>query len=131
MWVYLLDLTEPISKSVPGPAEKLFNRRLKRFRVWIEHTFGMFKKMFPIFLSALRKDLQANSQATIVSSCVLYNIARDLSEPEPDLPDTISSADFDRIMADSFDRTPSHLRDKNTYVRDQVVKKYFARQIRQ
>ena len=116
---------------MPGPAERLFNRRLKRFRVWIEHTFGMWKKMFPIFLSALRKVKRENSQVTIISSCVLFNIARDLGEEGPDLPDTISAQQFDRIMADSFDRTPSHLSDKNTYVREQVVKKYFARQIRQ
>ena len=79
---------------MPGPAERLFNRRLKRFRVWIEHTFGMWKKMFPIFLSALRKVKRENSQVTIISSCVLFNIARDLGEEGPDLPDSISAQQF-------------------------------------
>ena len=112
-----------------GEAQRLFNRRLKRFRVWIEHTFGMWKKRFPIFLSEFRKDKKENSQATIVASIVLYNIGRDLNEDEPPLPDTISPMEFDRIMADSFDRTPSHLSDENYYVRDQVVTKFFARQV--
>ena len=114
-----------------GPAQRLYNRRLKRFRVWIEHTFGMWKKMFPIFLSALRKYKIINSQATIISSIVLYNIARDLEEEEPTLPETVSAEEFDRIMADSFDRTPSHLSDQNYYIRDQVVNQFFAGQVAQ
>ena len=116
---------------MPGPAERLFNRRLKRFRVWIEHTFGMWKKMFPIFLSALRKIKRENSQVTIISSCVLFNIARDLGEEGPDLPDSISAQQFDRIMADSFDSTPAPLRNENSYIRDQVVRRYYAPQIAQ
>ena len=117
--------------SVVGPAQRLFNRRLKRFRCWIEHTFGMWKKMFPIFLSAFRKYKCENSQATIIASIVLFNIARDLGEKEPTLPETVTPAEFDRIMEESFDRTPSHLRDQNYYIRDQVVTRYFARQVPQ
>ena len=49
-----------------GPAQRLFNRRLKRFRVWIEHTFGEWKSRFPMFLFALRKDKLEYCQATII-----------------------------------------------------------------
>ena len=115
--------------SVAGDAQKLFNRKLKRFRCWIEHTFGMWKKQFPIFFNELRKYKQVNSQATIISSIVMYNIARDIGEEVPPLPDTISTAEFDRLMARSFDNTPARLRDENGYVRDQVVKKYYAPQV--
>ena len=31
-------------------AERRFNKLFKRVRVWIEHTFGLLKKMFPILL---------------------------------------------------------------------------------
>ena len=113
------------------PVQRLYNRRLKRFRVWIEHTFGMWKKMFPIFLSEFRKDKRENSQATIIASIVLYNIARDLNEEEPELPDTISAIEFNRIMADSFERTPANLSDENYYTRDQVIRTFFARQYNQ
>ena len=54
--------------SVNGRAQRLFNRRLKSFRCWIEHTFGLWKKQFPIFFNALRKYKLKYSQATIISS---------------------------------------------------------------
>ena len=39
---------------VKSRAEKLYNRQLKKFRVYIEHCFGMWKMMFPILLDELR-----------------------------------------------------------------------------
>ena len=82
-----------------------------------------------MFLSEFRKDKKDNSQATIIASIVLYNIARDLKEEEPQLPDSLSAAEFNRIMANSFDRTPTNISDQNYYIRDQVVTKYFAQQV--
>ena len=69
------------------------------------------------------------SQATIISSIVLYNIAQDLGEEEPTLPDSYSTAQFDRLMSRAFYNTPARLRDQNGYIRDQVVTKYYARQV--
>ena len=86
--------------------------------------------MFPIFFNKLRKDTMENSQATIISSIILYNIARDLGEEEHPLPDHISTEEFDRLMARAADDTPARIRDQNYYIRDQVVNRYFARQIR-
>ena len=59
----------------------------------------------------------------------MYNIARDLGEVEDNLPDTITTAQFDRLMARSFDNTRAHSRDQNGYIRDQVVTKYYERQV--
>ena len=87
--------------------------------------------MFPIFHDEFRKDKMENSQATIIASIILYNISRDLREEVPELPSTITSAEFDELMANSFDNTPSRLRDQNYYIRDQVVTKHFAPQVRQ
>ena len=64
-----------------------------------------------------------------LASCVLYNIGRDLNEPIPPLPERISSEEFDRIMAESFERTPANISDQNSYVRDQVVTRFFARHV--
>ena len=70
-----------------------------------------------------------NSQATIISSIILYNIARDLGEEEHPIPDNMTTVEFDRLMARAFDTTPTNLHDKNTYIRDQIVTKFFARQV--
>ena len=52
-----------------------------------------------------------------------------MNEPIPPLPERISSEEFDRIMAESFERTPANISDQNSYVRDQVVTRFFARQV--
>ena len=69
------------------------------------------------------------SQATIISAIVLYNISKDLGEEEPTLPDSMSTARFDRLMSRGFYNTPARLRDQNGYIRDQIVTKYYARQV--
>ena len=69
------------------------------------------------------------SQATIISAIVLYNISKDLGEEEHTLPDSMSTVRFDRLMSRGLDNTPARLRDQNGYIRDQVVTKYYARQV--
>ena len=59
----------------------------------------------------------------------MYNIAKDLGEVEDNLPDTMTTAQFDRLMARSFDNTPTRSRNQNSYIRDQVVLKYYAPQV--
>ena len=111
---------------VRTPAERRFNREFKRIRVWIEHTFGLLKKMFPVLLIELRKYKQIYSQATIFACTILYNISRDLNESDPPLPRSMSQRRFDRLMQNTFNNSPDVVRNRQNYIRDQLIQQYFA-----
>ena len=113
----------PQVRTVP---ERRFNNSLKRIRVWIEHTFGCWKKMFPILLVCFRKYKCINSLATIYASAVLYNISRDLNEETPPLPKSISQKKFDRLMRNSFNNTPANDHNQQNFVRNQIIAQHFS-----
>ena len=107
-------------------AQKQFNIVLGKMRVLIEHTFGMWKKLFPIFLYGVRKYKCINSQATIIAGVVLYNIYRDLTDEEPELPRSMSLARFDRLMNSQNESTVTSQPDSNGYIRDKIVAQLFS-----
>ena len=118
----------PFKKNqVKNNAQKLFNIALGKVRVIIEHTFGMWKKLFPIFLYGVRKYKSINSQATIIAGVVLYNIYRDLTDEEPPLPPSMSLARFDALMNSQTECTVTTQPDSNSYVRDRIVAQLFTK----
>ena len=107
-------------------AQKEFNKLLGKVRVLIEHTFGMWKRLFPIFLYGVRKYKCTNSQATIIAGVVLYNIYRDLTDEEPPLPSSMSLKRFDSLMNSQAESTVTSRPDSNSFIRDQIVAQLFS-----
>lgn len=67
-------------------AEVLYNESQIRSRVLIEHTFGVWKRKFPVLAYGGRLKLET-MLIVIVSTGVLHNIARQMNEDEELLPD--------------------------------------------
>ena len=111
--------------SVKTQAEKQFNIILGKARVIIEHTFGIWKKMWPILMYKLRKDRSLNSQATILSTVVLHNISRKLREEVPEMPSKMSLKQFDKIMKRDLQSSNTNEID-NSYLRNRIISKHFS-----
>ena len=112
-------------KSAKSRAQKLFNAALTKARVVIEHSYGIFKKTWPIFLYKVRKYNCLNSQATILAGIVLHNISRDLREEVPPLPSTMSLERFDQLMSVQRDPATTN-QEHNSFIRNRIVEKYFS-----
>ncbi|KAK5648057.1 hypothetical protein RI129_002949 [Pyrocoelia pectoralis] len=70
------------------PAENLFNESQIRTRNVIERTFGVWKRRFPILSVGMRCRIPL-TQAIIVATAILHNIARNENEnlpPDDDVP---------------------------------------------
>ena len=84
----------------------------------------MSSKLFDV---DFRKDKWQHSQHTIMSTAVLYNIARDINEEIPPLPKKITQEKFDQLMERCTDNMPSTEVAENKFFRDQLVRTHFAK----
>ena len=126
---YQLQKTLMIPKKenqIRTQADRDFNKLFNRIRVLVEHAFGILKMMFPALLYGLRKRTALYSQSTIFAAVVLYNLARDFNEPEPILPPNLNLDTFDQMMQSTQVNTPCRLRNQSTFIRDQIIEKYFT-----
>ena len=74
-----------------------------------------------------RKDKWEHSQHIILSTAVLYNIARDINEESPGLPKKLTQEKFDELMERCNDNTPTSEVAENKYFRDKLVQSHFSR----
>ena len=111
--------------SVKTRAQKLFNTALSKARIVIEHSYGIFKKTWPIFLYKVRKYNCSNSQCTILAGVVLHNIARNLREEVPPLPSTMSLERFDQLMSVQKDQATTNV-EHNSFIRNSIIANYFS-----
>ena len=117
---------------VLSPAEKKFNKTLSSLRIIVEQTFGDWKNKFPIVsteVGIVRKDKSHYSQATILSTVILYNIYKSFEGPAP-MPSQEALdnlAKFDQLM--SLGPEEQILaEDDNTFMRSRVIEKWFTAQ---
>lgn len=79
------------------PGENLYNEALIRTRNAIERVFGIWKRRFPVVAYGLRLKLET-TMAIIVATTVLHNLARDMNEPEPPLPEDINEDELNYLI---------------------------------
>lgn len=88
------------------PGENLYNEALIRTRNAVERVFGIWKRRFPVVAYGLRLKLET-IMAIIVATTVLHNLARDMNEPEPPLPEDINEDELNYlIQAQQIDLEP-------------------------
>jgi hypothetical protein len=68
--------------NVRNRAENLFNESQIRTRNVVERSYGVWKRRFPALAMGLRLKLDT-TQAVVVATAVLHNIACNENEPEP------------------------------------------------
>ncbi|XP_018392760.1 PREDICTED: putative nuclease HARBI1 [Cyphomyrmex costatus] len=84
-----------------GPAQQLYNESHIRTRTRVEHTFGLWKRRFPILAYGSR--LQINTVMTIIiATAVLHNIAQRQGE---DIPPPVDE-EFDILEIIAHNRVP-------------------------
>ncbi|KAI4455231.1 hypothetical protein MML48_9g00013038 [Holotrichia oblita] len=84
----------------PNPqthGEILYNESLIRTRNMIERTIGIWKRRFPILAYGLRLKLET-SLTTIIATSVLHNIAREMNEQEPPLPEEVNANEINYLI---------------------------------
>lgn len=64
----------------------------------IERCFGVWKRRFPVLAYGLRLKLDTILQV-IVATAVLHNIARNMNEEEPPLPEDINEDELNYLIA--------------------------------
>ncbi|KAK5648020.1 hypothetical protein RI129_002912 [Pyrocoelia pectoralis] len=72
-----------------GRAQQLYNNSLIRTRISIERAIGVWKRRFPIMAYGTRLKLDT-ILTIIVATTVLHNLAIDMNEPEPPLPEEVN-----------------------------------------
>lgn len=73
-----------------GRAQELYNESLIRTRNSVERAIGLWKRRFPIMAYGARLKLRT-VKTIIIATAVLHNIAIDMNEPEPPLPEEINA----------------------------------------
>lgn len=109
----------------PGTrGERLYNEALIRTRNSIERIFGIWKRRFPVVAYGLR--LKINTVlAVIVATIVLHNVARDMNEPEPPIPDDLDEEELDYLI-DTQQIALDHQEDAPVNIVQNEIIRYFS-----
>ncbi|KAG5882499.1 hypothetical protein JTB14_008472 [Gonioctena quinquepunctata] len=89
-------LMTPLANPVT-PGENLYNEALTRTRNAIERVFGKWKRRFPVVAYGFRLKLET-IMALILATTVLHNLARDMNEPEPPLPEDMNEDELNYLI---------------------------------
>lgn len=81
---FMTPLENPLTRG-----EQRYNESLIRTRNIIERIIGIWKRRFPVIAYGIRLKLET-VMAVIVATAVLHNIARDMNEPDPPIPDELN-----------------------------------------
>lgn len=119
---YLLTpLANPVLRS-----EQLYNESHIRTRNTIERCFGVWKRRFPVLAYGLRLKLNTILQA-IVATAVLYNLAKNMNEEEPPLPEGMAEEEINYLIAIGDVEVPNIQENYNiNHVRNQLITEYFS-----
>lgn len=77
--------------------EHLYNEAHIRTRNSVERLFGVWKQRFPVLAYGFRCNLEV-VLTSIVATAVLHNIATDMGEDLPPLPDEIDNNMLDYLI---------------------------------
>nr|CAI5869492.1 unnamed protein product [Callosobruchus analis] len=78
-------------------AQQLYNDALVKTRNSIERQIGLWKRRFPVMAYGLRLHMDG-IKAAIVATTVLHNIAREMNEPTPPMPDGIDLSELNYLI---------------------------------
>lgn len=108
--------------------ERLYNEAHIRTRNVIERFFGVWKRRFPVLAYGMRLKLNTVLQV-IVATAVLHNLAKNMNEEEPPLPEDINEEELDYliIVGDAGDVPDIHQNYNVNHFRNQLIREYFAR----
>lgn len=90
---YLLTpLADPITR-----AENLYNEAHIRTRNTVERLFGVWKRRFPVLAYGMRTHVDTTLKI-IVAAAVLHNIAVEMNEAVPPIPEEMDIERFNYLM---------------------------------
>lgn len=118
---FLTLLANPFVRS-----EQLYNEAQIRTRNTIERCFGVWKRKFPVLAYGMRIKIDTILQV-IVATAVLYNLAKQMNEAEPPLPEDINQDELNYLIAVGDAGDVPNLNENVNHVRNQLITQYFAR----
>lgn len=89
---FLTPLANPRTRG-----EQLYNEAHIRTRNMVERVIGIWKRRFPVMAYGMRLKLDT-VLTVIVATAVLHNIAREMNEPEPPLPEDINIGELNYLI---------------------------------
>ncbi|KAJ8910915.1 hypothetical protein NQ315_014249 [Exocentrus adspersus] len=116
-------LMTPLANPVT-PGEQLYNEALIRTRNSIERVFGIWKRRFPVMAYGLRLKLVTNF-TIIVATSVLHNIAREMNEPEPPIPEDINEEELNYLIETQQIEFEAQDHPGNNVVQNEIIR-YFG-----
>ncbi|KAJ8968612.1 hypothetical protein NQ317_011404 [Molorchus minor] len=139
MWLISLDLHFNPGKDINIPYYKklltpLVNPDSKltlqfhiRTRNVIEQCFGVWKRRFPVLAYGMRLKLDIVLQV-IVATAVLHNIAKNMNEQEPPLPEDINQEELNYLIGNgNIEDVPNNENVNVNHFRNQLITDYFSR----
>ena len=119
---FLTPLVNPVLRG-----ERLYNEAHVRTRNVIERCFGVWKRRFPVLAYGLRLKLNTVLQV-VVATAVLHNLAKDMNEGEPPLPENINEDELNYLIAvGEAGDLPDPNQNNINYFRNQLINDYFSR----
>lgn len=105
--------------------ERLYNEAHIRTRNVIERCFGVWKRRFPVLAYGLRLKLNTALQI-VVATAVLYNLAKDMNEEEPPLPEEINEEELNYLINVGEAGEVPNQNDNINHFRNQLINDYFS-----
>lgn len=116
---YLLTpVADPVTRG-----QTLYNESHIRTRNTVERTIGNWKRRFPVLAYGLRIRLDT-VVAIIPATAVLHNIAKDMHEPEPPIPQDIDEQELDYLI--NMGQVPDVYNGVGIQYQNQLVEQYFT-----
>nr|CAI5856471.1 unnamed protein product [Callosobruchus analis] len=85
-------LANPVTRG-----EQLYNKALIHTKNSIERVFGIWKRRFPVVAYGIRLKIET-VLVIIVATTVLHNMARDMHEPNPPVPDDLNEEELNYLI---------------------------------
>nr|CAI5840540.1 unnamed protein product [Callosobruchus analis] len=122
----------PVKKYLMTPlrnpstrAQQLYNDALVKTRNSIERQIGLWKRRFPVMAYGLRLHMDG-IKAAIVATTVLHNIAREMNEPTPPMPDGIDLSELNYLIETENVNTEAMENVNTNWVQNQIVNTHFG-----
>lgn len=101
----------------------LYNESHIRTRNAVERTIGVWKRRFPVLAYGLRLKIDT-ILAIIPATAVLYNVAKNMHEPEPPMPIEIDNQELNYLIEmGEIPDVPMH---GNAFYQEELINNYFS-----
>lgn len=117
---FMTPLVNPVTQ-----AEQRYNESLIRTRNGIERQIGLWKRRFPVIAYGIRLKLET-IKTVIIATTVLHNIARNMNEPEPPIPEDIDVNELNYLIETANIDLEGQAGNNINNVQNEIVNTYFA-----